>query len=127
MNLVDSSAWLEYFSDGPNAGFFATAIEDTGRLIVPSICILEVFKKILKEKGETAALEKIAHMQEGAVVDLDSTLALAAAKLGASTGLPLADSVILATARMHHAVLWTQDSDFATVEGVRYLPKPKKK
>jgi predicted nucleic acid-binding protein len=127
MNLVDSSGWLEYFADGPNASYFAAPLEDTGHLIVPSICLLEVFKKILKEKGEAAALEKVAHMEEGTVIDLDSTLALAAAKLGHSTGLPLADGVVLATARMHHAVLWTQDSDFAAIEGVKYQPKLKKK
>lgn len=127
MNLVDSSGWLEYFTDGPNARYFAPPIEDTSRLIVPSICLLEVFKKILKEKGEAAALEKVAHMEEGSVIDLDSALALAAAKLGYSTGLPLADSVVLATARIHHAVLWTQDSDFATIEGVKYQPKVKRR
>src|SRR5262245_33489193 len=111
MNVVDSSAWLEYFADGPNAKSFAGAIEDLTHLLVPSICLLEVFKKILVQRGETAALEKIAQMHQGTIVDLDSTIAMNAAKLGFTLRLPLADSVVLATARAHQAILWTQDSD----------------
>ena len=127
MNVVDSSAWLEYFADGPNARFFADAIEDTDHLLVPSICLLEVFKKILTEKGETAALEKAAHMHQGKMVDLDPSIAINAAKLGLTLGLPLADSVVLATARTHRALVWTQDSDFKGMEGVKYFAKPKPK
>lgn len=126
MNIVDSSAWLEYFSDGPNAKAFANAIEDLDHLLVPSICLLEVFKKILTQKGETEALDKIAQMHQGRIVDLDSSIAINAAKLGSSLGLPLADSVILATARIHQATLWTQDSDFQGIDKVKYFPKGKK-
>jgi len=125
MNVVDSSGWLEYFADGPNARFFAAPIEDLEHLIVPSICLLEVFKKILKERDETAALETVAHMHLGRVVDLDSRIALNAASLGHELRLPLADSVVLATARAHQAVLWTQDSDFQPIEGVKYIAKKK--
>jgi predicted nucleic acid-binding protein len=125
MNVVDSSAWLEYFADGPNAKAFAKAIEDLDHLIVPTLCLLEVFKKVLTEKGETVALEKVAQMHQGKIVDLDASIALNAAKLGFSFKLPLADSVVLATARMHEAVLWTQDADFEGIERVNYFPKKK--
>jgi predicted nucleic acid-binding protein len=123
MNLVDSCAWLEYFSQGPNADFFAPAVEDTERLIVPTICILEVFKVVLREVGEDAALQAIAAMNEGHIVELDVTLATNAAKIGVDLGLPLADSVIVATARANHAVIWTQDSHFAKIGDVKYVKK----
>lgn len=123
MNVVDSSAWLEYFAGGPNAGYFAPAIEDVEHLIVPSICLLEVFKRTYQQRGETAGLQAVALMQQGEVVDLDATLALTAARLGAEEKLPLADSVVLATAKHHNAVLWTQDADFADLAGVKYRPK----
>ena len=123
MNLVDSSGWLEYFADGPNAGSFARPIEDVASLIVPSISLLEVFKRVLQQRSETDALRAVAMMQQGRVVDLDSELALTAAKLGNVLRLPLADSVIYATARKFDAALWTQDNDFEGLEGVHYFPK----
>jgi len=123
MNLVDSSAWLEYFTNGPNAGFFARAIEDTDKLLVPTICLLEVFKRVLQQRDEGAALRVAAQMQQGKVVDLDRALALSAAKVSLDSKLPLADSVILATARAFNATIWTQDSDFAKVQGVKYAAK----
>jgi toxin FitB len=123
LNVVDSSGWLEFFADGTNAAFFAKPIIDTERLIVPSISLLEVFKRVLLQRGENAALQAVAHMRQGSVVDLDADLALAAAHLGLSHKLPLADSVILATARRHGAVLWTQDADFEGIDGVRYVGK----
>ena len=124
-NVVDSSGWLEYFADAPNAEFFASAVEDPNNLLVPSISILEVFKWVLRERGEDAALQAIAVMQQGQVVDLDVAVATRAAKLGLELKLPLADSVMLATARANDAHLWTQDADFASVPGVRYRPKPR--
>ncbi len=124
MNVVDSSGWLEYLADGPNANFFAPAIEDVARLVVPTISMLEVFKRILQQRTEHEALQAAALMQQGQVVPLDSTLALAAARLGHALRLPLADSVILATARSHGATLWTQDGDFDGMDGVRYVSKP---
>jgi len=123
VNLVDSSGWLEYFADGPNAELFAPPIEDTGRLIVPTISLLEVFKRVLQQRDENEALRAVALMRQGEVVDLDGDLALSAAKLGREHRLPLADSVILATARKFGATVWTQDSDFERLEGVRYIAK----
>jgi predicted nucleic acid-binding protein len=120
MNVADSSAWLEYFANGPNAGFFAPAIEKTSELIVPSITLYEVFKRVLQQRDEGAALQAVAVMQQGAVVDLDAPLALAAARLSAEQNLPMADSVILATARAQAATLWTQDADFKGLPGVEY-------
>ena len=122
-NVVDSSGWLEYLADAPNADFFAPAIEASETLVVPSISILEVFKWVLRERGEDAALQAVALMQQGTVVDLDVAQATRAAKLGIEHKLPLADSVILAAARAYNAVLWTQDSDFAAIAGVRYQPR----
>ena len=123
MNLVDSSAWLEYFANGPNAGFFAAALEKIDRLLVPSICLLEVFKRVLQQRGEGAALQAVAQMQQGRIVDLDGPLALSAARISYDLKLPLADSVILATARAHDALIWTQDADFTKIKGVKYVPK----
>lgn len=120
MNVVDSSAWLEYFGDGPNAGEFAGAISETERLVVPSITLFEVFKRIRVQRDLDSALYAVAQMQQGRVVDLDTNLAIAAAELGAETGLPMADSVILATARAEDATLWTQDADFEGMAGVEY-------
>jgi predicted nucleic acid-binding protein len=118
MNVVDSCGWLEYFADGANADFFAAAIESTSELVVPSLSVYEVFKRVLQQRGESDALQAVAVMQQGMVVDLDFTLALEAAKLSVDLGLPMADSVMLATARAHSATLWTQDADFTEVEGV---------
>lgn len=123
MNLVDSSAWLEYFANGPNAGFFARAIEETDKLLVPTICLLEVFKRVLQQRGEGAALRVAAQMQQGRIVDLDKSLALIAAKVSLDARLPLADSVILATARAYNATLWTQDADFTAIKEVKYAAK----
>lgn len=121
MNLVDSSAWLEYFADGPNADFFAPAVEKTADLLVPSLTLYEVFKRILQQRDERYALQAIAVMSQGLIVDLDSRLALAAARSIAHR-LPMADSMILATARAYGATLWTQDADFKGMPGVEYRP-----
>lgn len=126
MNIVDSSGWLEFFADGANAGFFAEAITDTEHLIVPTISLLEVFKRVLQQRGEDVALQAVAHMRQGSVVSLDAVIALAAAHLGVAHKLPLADSVMLATARQYAAVLWTQDADFQGIDGVRYVAKASK-
>jgi predicted nucleic acid-binding protein len=124
MNVVDSSGWLEYFADGPNADFFAPAIEKAGDLIIPTISLSEVFKRVLQQKGEGEALQAIAVMHQGAVVDLDAALALNAAKVSVKLSLPMADSIMLATARAYGATLWTQDADFANIDGVKYIRKP---
>ncbi len=121
MNVVDSSAWLEYFANGGNARFFANAIEETAKLIVPTICLFEVFKKVLQQRNEGAALQAIALMRQGRVADLDERLALAAAELSLRERLPAADSIVLATARRFAATLWTQDADFEGKHGVRFV------
>jgi predicted nucleic acid-binding protein len=123
-NVVDSSGWLEYLADGPNSDFFATALENPATLIVPTLSILEVFKWVLRERGEDAALQAAALMQQGEIVELDVSIALRASKIGLAHRLPLADSVMLATARAHNALLWTQDSDFEGLDDVSYRRKP---
>lgn len=120
MNVVDSSAWLEYFADGPNAGEFAEVIADIEELVVPSVTLFEVFKRIRVQRDLALALYAVAQMRRGRVVDLDADLAVGAAELSAETGLPMADSIILATARAEEATLWTQDGDFEGLEGVEY-------
>lgn len=123
MNVVDSSGWLEYFADGPNAAFFAKAIEATADLVVPTVSLYEVFKRVLQQRSEGEALQAVAVMQQGRIVELSGTLALAAARLSVDLGIPMADSIMLATARAWEATLWTQDADFDTVPGVRYVVK----
>jgi len=123
MNVVDSSGWLEYFADETNADFFAGAIESTEHLIVPAITLYEVFKRVCQQRDESTALQAVAMMMQGQVVDLDAVLALSAAKLSKDFSLPLADSVILATAYAHGATLWTQDAHFENIPGVRYVEK----
>ena len=126
-NVVDSSAWLEYFADGAGATHFAAPIEAVGRLVVPAVCLLEVFKVVLRQRGESDALQAAALMQQGSVVDLDATLALSAATLGAAHKLPLADSIVYATAMRVRGVVWTQDEDFDGLPDVAYFPKPPRK
>lgn len=121
MNVVDSNGWLEYYADGPNADFFASAIERTSELIVPTLSLYEVFKRVFQQRGEGDALQAVAVMLQGTVVDLDMDLALSAAKLSIELKLPMADSVMLATARHHGAILWTQDAHFDAIQGVQYI------
>jgi toxin FitB len=123
MNLVDSCGWLEYLSDGPNAGFFARSLENKELLLVPTICITEAFKRVLQQRGEGAALHTVALMQQGNVVDLGSSIAIEAARLGYKHNIPLADGISLATAYMHKAVIWTQDADFKGLRDVKYIEK----
>ena len=123
MNVVDSSAWLEYFANGPNATFFSRPIEQLEELLVPSLTIYEVFKRVLQQRDEGAALQAAAVMQQGAVVDLDARLALSAARISLESKLPMADSIVLATARSYGATLWTQDADFEGLAGVQYRKK----
>ncbi|MFN2217159.1 MAG: type II toxin-antitoxin system VapC family toxin [Anaerolineae bacterium] len=123
MNVVDSSGWLEYFADGPNADFFAPAIEAVTDLVVPTLSLYEVFKKVLQQRGEGDALQAVAVMIQGQVVDLDMDLALSAAKVSTERKLPMADSAMLATALAHDATLWTQDADFEEIAGVQYIAK----
>lgn len=119
LNVVDSSGWLEYFAGSARARLFAPAIEAPDRLIVPVLVLYEVVKKVRRERGEAAALEAAALLRSGRIVDIDIPAALDAAQLD----LPLADSLIYATARRAGATLWTQDEDFASLPGVKYFPK----
>ena len=123
MNVVDSSGWLEYFADGPNADFFATSIADVDHLVVPTLSVYEVFKRIAAQRSEGDALHAIALMQQGTVVDMTSPLALDAARISLQLKLPMADSVMLASARAHGATLWTQDGDFEGIAGVRFIAR----
>lgn len=123
MNVIDSSAWLSYFAGDANAEIFAEAIEDIENLLIPSITLTEVFKIIARQSGEEKAMQAIAHMEQGKVIPLDQSLAVNAAKFGLDHKLPLADSIIYATGQKHNAVIWTQDDDFKSLEGVRYYSK----
>ncbi len=123
MNVVDSSGWLEHFAQGENADFFSAIIQDTENLLVPTITIYEVFKRLLIQQGEDAALLAVGIMGLGKTVDLTQNIALNAAKFSMELKIALADSMILATARAHDATLWTQDVDFEGVEGVKYIGK----
>jgi toxin FitB len=123
MNVVDSSGWLEYFADSSNADFFAPAIEKTNELVVPTVSIFEVFKHMRQQKGNEFALQAVTAMMQGQVVELDSTLALSAARLSGDLKMPMADSMILATAKAFDAELWTQDADLKGIEKVNYIEK----
>jgi predicted nucleic acid-binding protein len=122
-NLVDSSGWIEYFKAGANAGFFTPPILDTEYLIVPTICIYEVFKRILLEWGEEPALLVIGYMAHGKEIHLNRQIALDAAHISVERKLAMADSLILATAQANQAILWTQDEHFKDIEGVKFILK----
>ena len=123
MNVVDSSGWLEYFDGGQNANFFAPPIQDIEHLIVPAICIYEVFKRVLMQRNEQDALRAIGVMSLGTVVDIDRQLAINAAQISLELKLAMADSLILATTRAHKATLWTQDEHFNELDGVKFIQK----
>lgn len=123
MNVVDSSAWLEYFADGPNAAAFAKPIESPATLIVPTVSLFEVFKRVCQQRDKEAAMRAVALMEQGRVVDLDRVTALEAARLSLAHGIPMADSIMLATAQRENAALWTQDSDFDGIQGVKYFAR----
>lgn len=123
MNVVDSSGWLEYFSDGPNAKHFAPVIRLVDSLVVPTVILYEVFKVVLRESDENAALQACAALQKGIVVDLTPKLAIMAGKISLQHALPMADAVILATTREHGATLWTQDVHFKNMTSVKYFTK----
>ena len=122
-NLIDSSAWLEYFSGSKNSRHFSKAIEDSDHLLVPTLVLHEVFKKLVAEIGESKARLYITNMKRGRTIDLDTEIALMAAKKSIQHRLPTADSIIYASAQKHQATLWTQDADFKGLEGVQYFKK----
>ena len=123
MNLVDSSGWLEYLADSKNAKLFAPAIEKTDELIVSTINIYEVYKKILLEKDENSAIQVIGLMQQAKVIVVNSSIAIQAAKLSYEQKIPMADSMIYITAKQNNGIVWTQDSDFKDLDDVKYFKK----
>ena len=123
MNIVDSSGWLEYLSDGPEATTFEKPLRDVENLIVPTICLYEVFKVVLRERGEGDALQAVALMKQGMVVGLTEEIALDAAKISLDQKIPMADAIILATGRALEATIWTMDGDMANLDGVKYVQK----
>jgi predicted nucleic acid-binding protein len=123
VNVVDSSAWIEFLADDINAARFAPAVEALDELVVPTLCIYEVFKRVVQLKGESAAIDAVGLMLGGRVVELTSSIALEAARLSLEEGLAMADAIILATARLEAATLWTQDSHFEGLDGVEYVAK----
>ena len=119
-HLVDSSVWLEYFIDGPNAGCFAEPLSDPNRLVVPTVSLFEVFRAVLRERGDDDAIRAAAPMRRDREIPLSPHLA---ARLAHEGGLAMADGIILATARSSGATLRTQDADFEDLAGVRYFAK----
>ncbi len=115
--------WTDAFSDGPNASFFSRPLQETADILVPTITIYEIFKAVLRQRNESDALQSVALMQQGSVVDLTSHISILAAKMSIEHHLPMADSIILATARVYEATIWTQDSDFKDIDGVQYVAK----
>ena len=126
MNLVDSSAWLEYFADGPNAGFFESAITRKSELIVPTVVIFEVCKRVLQQRGQEEALRVVSALHGGTIIALSAEMAVLAAGLSYELKLPMADSLILATAQAHNAVIWTQDADFRDLPNVKFRPSKRR-
>lgn len=127
MNVVDSSGWLEFFTDGPNADHFFHPLQDTSNLIVPTICIYEVFKIVFRERGEDDALQAVALMRQGKLINLTSEIALQAAKNSLEFNIPMADSIVLTTAQLNDAEVWTQDEDFKGMKNVHYFPKKQRR
>jgi predicted nucleic acid-binding protein len=123
MNLVDSSGWLEYFIEGINAEEFSKVIENTDKLIVTPINIYEVYKKISQEKNIETAFLAIGAMNQGKIINIDNEIALNAAQLSIEFKLAMADSLILSCAYYSNAILWTQDSDFKDIPGVKFIKK----
>src|SRR3972149_12204021 len=123
MNVVDSSGWVEYFTKGSNARFFIPPVQDFENLLVPSICIYEVFKRLTLDMGEENALQAVGIMSYGRVVELDRKVAIDAARISLELKLAMADSIILASAHEYDAILWTQDAHFKGMEGVKYIEK----
>ncbi len=123
MNLVDSSGWLEYLANGKNAKLFAPAIEKTNELLISTINLYEIYKKVLSEKDEHSAIQVIGLMQQAKVVEVNSTIAIQAAKFSFVQKIPMADSLIYITAKQYNATVWTQDVDFKDLDGVKYFKK----
>lgn len=120
MNLVDTSGWIEYFFAGSNLLYFTKPIEDVKNLIVPVICLYEVFKKVNLVGDEANALQAVTQMKQGLVVNITEDIALQAALISIKHKIPMADSLIYATAQTYKAIVWTQDEDFKNLPDVNY-------
>ena len=124
MIVVDSSGWIEFFTDGPLAAQYAARLRSLTSVVMPVIVLYEVYKRLKRDLSEDDALVAVSAMQRATVVPVTAEIALTAADLSLEHGLAMADAVILATARLHRAELVTSDRDFETIPGVTYLPKP---
>ncbi|MDX8379187.1 MAG: type II toxin-antitoxin system VapC family toxin [Gallionella sp.] len=123
MIILDSSCWLEYFLDGKGADQYAQTIENNGEIIIPTIVLHEVFKVVMRATNEDSALAAAGVLQQFSVIPIDENIAMYSARLGQEHGLAMADSMILATAQIHQAALWTQDTDFRNLPNVKYFEK----
>ena len=124
MIVVDSCGWVERFAGSPLGELYGAAMQDPGEMLVPAVCLTEVFRLLAREAGEPAALVGSGVMQQARVVALDAELAIGAARAGQAFRLPLADSVVYATAQAHGAEVWTHDEHFRGLPGVRFLEAP---
>ena len=118
---MDSSGWLEFFTDGPLAAEYATFLKDTTKIITPTIVLYEVYKKIRRERTEEEALLAVSLMNRTTVVALDESIALSAADLSLKHSLPMADAIVYATAIEKDSSVVTSDSHFRGLERVVLL------
>jgi len=123
MNVVDSSGWVEYLANGINAKFFTPPVQDLEKLLVPSICLYEVFKRLVLDAGEENALQAVGIMSYGHIIELNRKIAIDAARISLELKLAMADSIIFAIAHEYDATLWTQDAHFKGMEGVKYIER----
>jgi predicted nucleic acid-binding protein len=119
--VVDSCGWVERFAGSPHGELYAAAMQDPAEILVPAVCLTEVFRLLAREAGEPAALVGVGVMRQARVVAFDADFAIGAARVGRALGLPLADSIIYATAQAHGAEMWTHDEHFRGLPGVRFL------
>jgi toxin FitB len=120
--VVDSCGWIEFLARGPNAALFGEQLQATSNVLVPTVVIYEVTRYARRVGGDAAAERILAHMHQAAVVDFTMPIAIEAAQVGPRERLAMADSIILTTARLHGATLWTQDAHFEGLAGVHYIP-----
>lgn len=125
MIVLDSSGWLEFFAEGPHVEEFASRLRHPATILTPTIAIYEVYQWIKRERSEEEAVYAAATMRKTKVVDWSDEISLTAADLSLAHKLPMADAIVLATARSHHAELLTTDSDFEGIEGVTVFSKKK--
>lgn len=125
MILIDSSGWLEYFTEGPLASSYATYLKDPHQIVTPTLVLYEVYKIIKKQATEEEALAAITVMGKSRLIELTDTLALTAADMSLKYGLAMADAIIYATALAENAKLITSDYDLASLPGVTFLKKAK--